>query len=140
MKRKSKLTHAGGVVYRLDPDGPRYLVVTARRNPEHWVFPKGHIEPGESADETAVREVREEAGVTGGIREYLGVLEFKAPRGPVRAAYYLMASADEGAGTAEGRQIRWCGIDEARGLLSFENSRTLLERAHAGLSRSGAER
>ena len=41
-------THAGGIVVRLDDGVARFLLVTARRQPGQWVFPKGHIEPGET--------------------------------------------------------------------------------------------
>ena len=58
--RDDGLTHAGGVVYRMTADGkPEYLLVTASKNREQWVLPKGHIEYGENPRETAVREVRE---------------------------------------------------------------------------------
>ena len=52
-------THAGGVVFRGAGDEVEFLVVQARDNPTQWVFPKGHIEAGETAAETARREVRE---------------------------------------------------------------------------------
>jgi hypothetical protein len=68
----SGFTHAGGVVYRrtrVDPcngvakDKVEYLLVQATDDPLKWVLPKGHINPGEKLQETAVREVREESGV-----------------------------------------------------------------------------
>ena len=52
-------THAGGVVYRLKEATPELLLVSSRFNKSIWVLPKGHIESGESSDETAVREVFE---------------------------------------------------------------------------------
>src|SRR5215213_7244397 len=52
---------AGAIVVRFDDDEPRLLLVTARRNPKTWIFPKGHIEDGETPAEAAVREAREEA-------------------------------------------------------------------------------
>ena len=56
-------THAGGVVFKLDRDKVQYLLVEAKNTSCIWVLPKGHIEPGESAQMTAVREVHEETGV-----------------------------------------------------------------------------
>src|SRR4051812_19688096 len=61
----STVAQAGGIVFDVVEGQPRILLVTARRDPSHWIFPKGHVEPGEMADETARREVREEAGVDG---------------------------------------------------------------------------
>ncbi len=49
---------AGGVVFRAD--GP---VLLLRHREGTWVFPKGHVDPGENALEAAIREVEEEAGV-----------------------------------------------------------------------------
>ncbi len=45
-----EFTHAGGIVVRYDGQ-PQYLIVTAKYNPDHWVLPKGHIEPGESLED-----------------------------------------------------------------------------------------
>ena len=59
----SNLTHAGGIVYRRRGTIMEMLVVRARLEPHHWVLPKGHIEPGETPDACARREIREEAGV-----------------------------------------------------------------------------
>ncbi len=140
MKQHSEPTHAGGIVYRMAENGPVYLVVTARRNPEHWVFPKGHIEEGEKPRKAARREVWEEAGVRTKSPKYLGRIEFRAPRGSVSAVFYLLRTFGRDAESPEGREIRWCGYDEARKLLSFENSREVLERAHAlVLSREGGD-
>ena len=58
---------AGAIVVRRDELGKCVLLVRAKKTPEDWVFPKGHIEKGESLEQTAVREVQEEAGVSGSI-------------------------------------------------------------------------
>lgn len=54
---------AGGVVFRQGADGPQFLLI---RDPyRNWGLPKGHVEPGESAESAARREVAEETGLTG---------------------------------------------------------------------------
>ncbi len=55
----------------------RVLLVTATRQPNLWVFPKGHIEAGETPEEAAVREVDEEAGVVATVVAPIGTLEFR---------------------------------------------------------------
>ena len=68
---------AGGVVVRLEANQIYIALVQAMRRPE-YVLPKGHVEPGESIEEAARREIGEEAGLTNlkllgdlGIRERL---------------------------------------------------------------------
>ena len=58
----------------------------ARRDPAAWVLPKGHIEPGETPEAAAVREVEEESGCLATIVAPLGRLAF----GDVRTRVYLM--------------------------------------------------
>jgi diadenosine hexaphosphate hydrolase (ATP-forming) len=121
-------THAGGVVARLDAGRPRYLLVRARRDPTQWVFPKGHVEPGETSEQAAVREVREEAGVRARILEPLDRIVL--PEGEV--LLYLMRYEGDAEG-AEGREVVWCDPDDAHRRLRFPESRRALSRAHARL-------
>jgi 8-oxo-dGTP pyrophosphatase MutT (NUDIX family) len=118
-------THAGGVVARLDAAPRRYLLVRARRDPTQWIFPKGHVERGETPEEAAVREVREEAGVHARVLQPLGRLAL--PDGDV--LLFLMRYEGE-AGGGEGREIAWCDVDDARRRLTFPDARRILSRAH----------
>ena len=132
----SEFSHAGGVVVRSDAGVHRFLLVQSSRNPSHWVLPKGHIDPGETPEAAAVREVREEAGVVGEIVSELGVDTYSLPGSPahslrgeeVRTLYFLMRFAGE-VPADEDRALRWLDLEEARRTLSFEGSRALLERA-----------
>jgi len=125
-----RVDEAGGIVVRLELGEPLYLLVTAKKNPQHWIFPKGHVEAGESNSEAAVREVREEAGVEGRALGHIGSLQFSYEGQSVHVDYYLVQFLREVVGT-EGRQLRWCGYDEAMRLLCFENARKLLSDAQA---------
>ena len=51
----------GAICYTREEGAPRVLVICHRYG-GHWAFPKGHVEAGESEEETAMREVREETG------------------------------------------------------------------------------
>ena len=119
-------SHAGGIVYRQTARGPEYLIVKARRDPAAWVLPKGHIEPGETPEAAAVREVREESGCLAAIVGPLGRLVF----GPVRTRVYLMRFERKIDG-GEGRELFWGSAEEAGRRLTFEDTRALLARAHA---------
>src|SRR5258706_14490439 len=73
---QTPLTHAGGIVFRRSWNHLEYLLVRSRKTPGAWVFPKGHIERGETSEQAARREVREEAGVLGRIIRSVGHLAF----------------------------------------------------------------
>lgn len=125
-------THAGGVVHR-ERDG-RILLVRARPVPHDWVLPKGHIEKGETPEQTAVREVEEEAGVIAVALRALGMLEFEKPNGkPARVLCFLMRFVRETA-AAEEREVGWWTFEEAISLTEFENTRAILEAARQSLA------
>ena len=117
-------THAGGVVFRMSPEGRAYLLVRARKVPGAWVFPKGHIEPGESARQAAIREVLEEAGVAASIVAPLG----RVALGAERTEMFLMA-CESSRGARGERDCAWLGLRQASAALAFDESRALLERA-----------
>ena len=122
-----KLTHAGGVVFRLASEDAEFLVVQSSRN-DSWVLPKGRIEAGETPERTAVREVREEAGVVARPIEPLGEIAFATPREPVRARFFLMRF-EHTAPADEQRGIAWLPYAHAIARLTFENQRQLLAQA-----------
>jgi len=104
------------------------LLVRAKRTHD-WILPKGHIEPGETPEETATREVREEAGVEARPIRYLGSLEFDSPRGEhVRAGYFSCSSLQ----TLFRRNIAsFGGVPwlKALELIRFDNARELIRSA-----------
>ena len=71
------VSQAGAVAVRREGTELLVLLVTARRQPGHWIFPKGHVEPGETPDATALREAEEEGGITGTAVENLGSLSYE---------------------------------------------------------------
>ena len=129
-----QLTHAGGVVYRPGQKEPQFLLVTARRDPKAWVLPKGHIEPGESPEQTATREVREETGVAARIIRFLDTLILTLPDGHQAIAFYLMEQTADGR-TSERRRTCWLPWQEAAARLAYRESGRLIEKAHAILTR-----
>jgi 8-oxo-dGTP pyrophosphatase MutT (NUDIX family) len=116
---------AGAIVIRSDGDEPRVLLVTAKADPRHWIFPKGHIEPGERAEEAALREAREEAGVAARLLGPAGTLEFSMGKDRARVKYFV-AAYEHDQPDREPRQLAWCRFDEALERLSFDESRAML--------------
>jgi len=103
--------------------------VTAKRDPDVWVLPKGHIEPGESEAETALRETYEEAGVAGEVIGPVGQpLEFDNGREFVRVQYFLIRFVSESPHT-DGRRKHWFAFDAAVDAVRFEETRQLLREA-----------
>jgi 8-oxo-dGTP pyrophosphatase MutT (NUDIX family) len=124
----ANIAQAGAVVFKNHRATPRVLLIKARRNPQLWIFPKGHIEQGESPDETALRETREEAGVAGGLVSRIGALEFESGKDVVHVEYFLVRWAAD-VPSDEGRERRWCTVEKASEMLAFEGARALLAKA-----------
>ena len=116
-------------MFRTDGASLRLLLVRSKKDPRLWVFPKGHIDPGETAAETAVRETHEEAGVTGELVGTTGrTLAFQSGHEWVEVEYFLVKFQNEIA-SPEGRETVWLSPGEAIERLGFENSRDLVRAA-----------
>jgi 8-oxo-dGTP pyrophosphatase MutT (NUDIX family) len=120
---------SGAIVVRLDGMEPKVLLVSAKRNPDNWIFPKGHIEKGESAEAAALRETKEEAGVVGNLIGPAGVLEYGFLGAKARVEYFLVQFARETGPPEDGRQRTWCGLEDALDRLNYKNARKLLRKA-----------
>ncbi len=125
---------AGGVVVR---DDELVVIVPTRRGP-HGVrvlgLPKGHPEQGESAAQAALREVREEAGVSGELLESLGTIEYTYERRGRRIAkrveFFLIEyrDGDPADHDHEVEQARWMPMTEAVTALTYPGEREIVSR------------
>ncbi len=101
----------------------------------HWKFPKGHVDPGETTKEAAVREVHEEAGVKAKIIEKVGDSKYAFPMHGERifkiVTYFLMDYVSGKIKPQEGeiQEVRWVAPEEALKMLSFSPDRELLKKA-----------
>jgi len=121
------LTHAGCVVFRDDEEKIQYLIATSSTG-EHWILPQGHIDPGETPEVAALRELEEETGVVGEIIRPLSIQEFDKGNERVVVQYYLVRMT--GMKTSmENREIHWKDKASALELLSFSEARNTLEGA-----------
>ena len=134
---------AGGVVFRLG-DGGGFDVVLIRTHEGRWQLPKGWIEDGESMDQTALREVREEAGVDAEVVGPLDMIKYtytstydpEPARVRKRVHFfllrYLRGSTDDH--DDEVQEARWTEIAEAERILAFKDERRMLTLARAALA------
>jgi 8-oxo-dGTP pyrophosphatase MutT (NUDIX family) len=126
------LTHAGAVVFRRRNDQVRYLVVSSSDG-LNWVLPKGHIDPGETPEIAALRELEEEAGVVGEIVVPLSVRDFI--KGGKEAAVMFFLVRELGAtDSIEGRTVRWEEQEAALRLLTFAEAREALSEGVAKMN------
>lgn len=123
------LTHAGCVAYRTTDDEPLFVVVSSSDG-KHWVLPKGHIEPGESPTEAALRELAEEAGVTGRIVAKIGREKYATEKEKAVVDYFLIEAS--GCRRAEEvRTVRWLNEAAAHTMLTFDGQKKALRRGAA---------
>jgi 8-oxo-dGTP pyrophosphatase MutT (NUDIX family) len=125
---------AGGIVIR-GPDGRRRILVMKTKNlkdEDVWTFPKGHIEKGESAEEAALREVREETGYD---CEPLRLIKetvywFKREKQPIKknVKWFLMKPlAKSGKPDKEILRTAWVTPERAKKTLSYESDRKMVD-------------
>lgn len=132
---------AGGVVYRRAANGAEVALV--RVGPKRrWQLPKGIVDEGEKPEETAVREVREEAGVDARIAAPLDTIEYwyvGTERDGRRVRFHKFvhlflleyASGDVANHDHEVDEARWVPFGDATGMLAFESERKAMSQAAA---------
>jgi 8-oxo-dGTP pyrophosphatase MutT (NUDIX family) len=123
-----RIRQAGAIAYRRSKGECRFLLITSRRRPNAWIFPKGHVERGETSDACAERELLEESGVSGAIEAPLGSLMAKRYGKKVEIEYFLVRQQRRGT-AQEGRRRDWLPYSEARDQLAYKGARRMLDRA-----------
>jgi 8-oxo-dGTP pyrophosphatase MutT (NUDIX family) len=135
--RTSTATSAGGIVVRYEAGRPQLVIGSRRRERDGrtWTLPKGTPDPHETIEETALREVAEETGLTVRITGPLDSIEYTFVQSGRRihktVHYFLMepTGGDLARHDHEFEQVRWIDFDEAAATLTFETERALVAKA-----------
>ena len=137
--RNGTATSAGGIVIRHEAGIPQFVAGRRRREGAGytWTLPKGTPNPGETTEQTALREVTEETGLQVRITGPLDSISYTFVQRGVRihktVHYFLMepTGGDLAQHDREFDAVRWVNLSDAGGLLTFETERALVDRAAA---------
>jgi 8-oxo-dGTP diphosphatase len=130
---------AGGVIYREVAPGRYDVCLINARGKQRWQLPKGWVEPGETHEQGAQREVREETGLVGEVEAPLASIDFwyvwRFGERPERRHKYVhhfllrYLSGDTADHDHEVDEARWFPLEQALKLLAFPNERGIVAKA-----------
>jgi len=137
MKTSERIS-AGGVAYKTIERRAEIAIIRTSKE-GRWQLPKGIIDPGETAEQAALREVREEAGIHCELGEKLDSIDYwyvdRWGNEPVRVHKYvhfflmLYLNGDINDHDDEVEEVCWADLDEAIGLLAFPAEKRILAKA-----------
>ncbi len=137
---------AGGLVVDLRVARPRVALIGRhdRKGTLLWSLPKGHVEPGETDEQAAAREVREETGIVAEVVGELGTIEFwfTTPEAVVhKTVHHFLLDARGGElsdDDIEVAEVAWVPLADAAGVLAYRDERALLDQVPALLAGGSA--
>ena len=129
--KTQRIISSGGVIFRTV--NSKFEVALISRG-KVWCLPKGLIEMGETAEETALREVKEETGLEGEIVNRIGEISyvfFKRKRYFKMVHFYLIRHSGGSISNHdfEADRVKWFPISEAFKILTYPNERKILKKA-----------
>jgi 8-oxo-dGTP pyrophosphatase MutT (NUDIX family) len=139
------VTSSGGVIFRMR-DGRPEVALIARNNRSVWGLPKGLVEKGETLEEAALREVREETGLTGAIIEQIGQIDYWFYWRTQKTRYHKFVhffliectGGDIAQHDWEVEEVRWFPIEEAITAITYKSERAIVEKAKAMIEKQAA--
>lgn len=140
------LTSSGGVIYRKSGSEIEVALVSVRGG-KFWCLPKGLIDKGETPELTALREVREESGLSGRILDKLGDITYwyyiqgENIKCRKTVHFYLMeyVSGNTSQHDLEVDEAEWFPLSTALEKISFRGDRQILQIANERLMRPGPD-
>ena len=143
--RTARATSAGGVLSRVADGTGTEILLVHRHTPVLWALPKGTPDAGETTEETALREVREETGIEPEIVARLRSIRYFFVRGTIRfhkTVHFFLMRPVGGAlelHDQEFDEVRWMPAAEALAVMTHATERQVVEEALARLESSAAE-
>lgn len=129
----------GAVVYRDIKGEIKYLLIKNKRS-SHWGFPKGHIEPGETKKETAMREVLEETGIRIKLLDgFECISKYKIQNKIEKTVSIFVGTTQDTHTSIQAEEIEdyiWLSYDRALSLLKFDNDKNIITSAHEFLNQN----
>jgi 8-oxo-dGTP diphosphatase len=123
---------SGGVVYRYGEGGLEFLLVHRPRY-DDWSLPKGKLDPGESWESAAVREVEEETGLQCALGPELSPMSYRDNKDRFKVVrYWLMEATGDGPGFEPGDEVdtlEWVAAWRAPNALSYPRDADLVREA-----------
>ncbi|MBP5512148.1 NUDIX domain-containing protein [Candidatus Saccharibacteria bacterium] len=125
---------SGGIVFRLTPDQKDIEILLIQDSKNRWTIPKGHIEQGETAKQTAIREIGEEAGLQHiQVLTWLGKIHFKYRRLDklvlMTTQVYLVRAVDKSETPTKEKWmngIKWFKFNDALDAIEYEDIEKLM--------------
>ena len=118
--KKSVIQAAGGILWKEDGTEKK-LAVVHRHKHNDWSLPKGKVNPGESWKKAAQREVLEETGYIGKLKNYAGSISYLLNGKPKIVLFWHMNAKSEDIEKMNGEvdEVRWLTVDEAAELMDY---------------------
>ena len=134
-QRTVRNEHSSGGAVISFRDGAAFVALIATRGKTRWGLPKGAMTPGETSEQAALREVREETGLEATIVKPLDTIEYYFRGGGTlirkTVDFYLMrfTGGELRPQLSEVDDVEWVELSEAIRRASFDSERNLLEKA-----------
>ena len=127
--RKEK--SCGAVIYKYIDN--ELFILLLKHNLGHWSFAKGHVEDGETEQETAIREIKEETNLDVTINsDFRYVITYSPYEGVIKDVVYFLATTNSDnikAQQSEISEIKWFKYEDAISMITYEDDRKVLMKA-----------